>query len=91
LEKLVGITPEKKQEAADQLDAWYGELTDPAQELMGGIYNGLSAWLRNDESSVLHFRFTKSLYYPVSMTLGVNYQFEPPMADEQYLHLPGQP
>jgi hypothetical protein len=74
LEKLVGITPEGKQEAADQLDEWYGELTDPAQELLGGIYNGLSGWLRNEESSVLHFRFNKSLYYPVSMTLGVNYQ-----------------
>lgn len=74
LEKLVGITPEGKQEAAGQLDAWYGELTDPAQELLGGIYDGLSSWLRNDESSLLYYKFNKSLYYPVSMTLGVNYQ-----------------
>jgi hypothetical protein len=74
LEKLVGITPEGKQEAAEQLDAWYGELTDPAQELLGGIYDGLSGWLRNDESSLLYYKFDKSLYYPVSMTVGVNYQ-----------------
>jgi hypothetical protein len=74
LEKLVGITPEGKQEAADQLDAWYGELTDPAQELLGGIYDGLSSWLRNDESSFLYYKFDKSLYYPISMTVGVNYQ-----------------
>jgi hypothetical protein len=60
LEKLVGITPEGKQEAADQLDAWYGELTDPAQELLGGIYDGLSGWLRNDESSLLYYKFTKA-------------------------------
>jgi hypothetical protein len=74
LEKLLGISPEGKKEAADQLDEWYGELTDPAQELLGGIYNGFSAWLRNDESSLLYYRFDKSLYYPISMTLGVNYQ-----------------
>ena len=74
LEKLAGITPEAKKEAADQLDEWYGDLTDPAKELMGGIYDGLSGWLRNDESGNLHFRFSKRLYYPISMTLGFNYQ-----------------
>ena len=74
LEKLVGITPEGKREAAEQLDAWYDELTDPAQELLGGVYDGLSNWLRNDEGSLLYYRFTKSLYYPISMTLGFNYQ-----------------
>jgi hypothetical protein len=74
LAKLVGMTPEKKREAADQLDEWYNELTDPAQELLGGIYNGLSGWLRDDEGSLLYYKFDKSLYYPISMTLGFNYQ-----------------
>jgi hypothetical protein len=91
LEKLVGITPEGKQEAADQLDAWYGELTDPAQELLGGIYDGLSGWLRNDESSLLHYRFDQkpvlSSQYDRGGQLPMNHRWHV----QQYLHLSGQP
>lgn len=74
LEKLLGITPEGKKEAAEQLDDWYNDLTDPAQELFEGIYDGFSGWLKNDESSKLYYSFSKSLYYPISMTVGANYQ-----------------
>ena len=74
LEKLLGITPEKKQNAADQLDDWFVDLSDAEKEVFGGIYDGLSGWLKNEDPAKLYYSFTKRMYYPVSMTLGVNFQ-----------------
>lgn len=74
LEKLVGITPEKKLEAADKLDEWYGDLDDQQRELYGDIYDGFSSFLRSEEPLSIYYDFTKRLYYPVSMTVGANYQ-----------------
>ncbi len=74
LEKLVGITPEKKLEAADDLDEWFGDLDDGQREVYGGIYNGLSSFLRNTEPAQIYYEFQKRLYYPLSMTVGANYQ-----------------
>ena len=76
-EKLLGITPDKKQIASEQLDGWYGDLTDPGKEIFGGLYDGLSGWLNNDEPVNLHYDFDKRLYYPMSMTLGANFQLNP--------------
>lgn len=77
LEKLLGITPEKKQEASDNLDAWYEDLSDPQKEIFGGLYGGLSDWLNTPSNAALYYDFDKRLYYPVSMTLGANYQLNP--------------
>lgn len=74
LEKLLGITPEKKQNAAEQLEDWYVDLSDAEKEIFGGLYDGLSGWLNKDEPAKLHYSFSKRLYYPMSMTLGVNFQ-----------------
>ena len=74
LEKLVGITPEKKAEASEQLDAWYADLNDPQKEVFADIYEGLSSWLNNTEPASIYYQFQKRLYYPMSMTAGVNFQ-----------------
>ena len=73
-EKLIGMTPDKKEAASEQLDAWYGDLNDTEQEIFGGLYNGLSGWLNNDEPINLHYNFDKRLNLPVSMTAGFNFQ-----------------
>ncbi|SIN73186.1 hypothetical protein [Algoriphagus halophilus] len=74
LEKLVGITPEGKKEAAEKLDNWYEGLDDPEKNVFGGVYQGLSNYLNNSEAGKIYYEFEKSLYYPVSMTAGFNYQ-----------------
>jgi len=73
-EKLLGINPEKKQIASEQLDAWYGDLNDPQKEMFGELYNGLSGWLNAAEPINLHYDFNKRLNYPMSMTAGANFQ-----------------
>ncbi len=77
LEKLLGLTPEKKQAASDDLDSWYEDLSDARQEVFGDLYNGLSDWLNTPSDAAIYYDFDKRLYYPVSMTLGVNYQLNP--------------
>ena len=77
LEKLLGLTPEKKKEASDDLDAWYEDLSDPQKEVFGGLYGGLSDWLNTPSDASIYYDFNKRLYYPVSMSLGVNYQLNP--------------
>ncbi len=74
LEKLVGITPEKKEQASEQLDAWYEDLSDAEQEFFGGLYDGLSGWLNNPDPASIYYTFQKRLNYPMSMTAGVNFQ-----------------
>ena len=74
LENLVGITPEKKQNALEQLNAWYGDLTSREQEVLAPIYDGLSGWLSRDESTFIYYSFNKRLYYPWSLSAGVNFQ-----------------
>ncbi|TNJ44310.1 hypothetical protein KFZ70_03125 [Tamlana fucoidanivorans] len=74
LEKLVGITPEKKAAALNQLNDWYDELPDSEQEVLFPIYDGASRWLSSNEPVELKYRFDKTMYYPVSMSLGVNMQ-----------------
>ncbi len=74
LEKLVGINPEKKAIASEQLDAWYADLPQQGQQVLEGFYNGVSNFLNNEEPVTLYYQFKKRLYYPISMTTGVNFQ-----------------
>ena len=74
LEKLVGITPEGKQNALEQLDAWYGDLTSKEQEVLAPIYDGISGYLSKGESTFIYYEFEKRLYYPWSLSAGVNFQ-----------------
>jgi hypothetical protein len=64
----------KREQASEQLDAWYGDLNDAEQEVFGGIYEGLSGWLNSPEPVSIYYSFQKRLYYPMSMTTGVNFQ-----------------
>lgn len=74
LEKVVGITPEGKQNALNGLNDWYDDLSDRQQTVLEPVYNGLSSYLGNDDPVELKYQFNKELYYPVSMTLGFNLQ-----------------
>ena len=74
LEGLVGITPEKKASASEQLDDWYDDLSSTEQGVIGPIYNGISSWLNNEDPIELHYAFEKSLYYPLSLMVGFNFQ-----------------
>jgi hypothetical protein len=71
---LVGITTEDKQRASNQLDGWYNDLPAYEQEIFGGVYNGLSSFLNDDEAGTLYYEFKKKLYYPWSLSVGANYQ-----------------
>ncbi len=74
LGKVTGITNEDKLRASDQLDAWYDELSNKQQEIVEPLYTGLSTWLNNGKTTNLYYTFDKKLYYPWSMSVGVNYQ-----------------
>ena len=74
LEGLIGITPEDKAKASEQLDAWYSELSNTEQEILSPVYEGLNGWLTNPDPQTLYYNFNKELYYPWSMSAGFNYQ-----------------
>lgn len=74
LSSLTGLSAEDKHQASGQLDDWYNNLPDNQQDRFGDVYNSLSGWLNNEEGTILHYKFNKSLYYPWSATAGVNYQ-----------------
>lgn len=74
LSNLTDISSEDKQNAQGQLDDWYDELPQNQQEAFAGMYDKLGNWLSDEEDTYLYYSFNKKLYYPWSMTLGVNYQ-----------------
>ncbi|MCV9386296.1 hypothetical protein [Reichenbachiella ulvae] len=74
LEKLVGITPEGKEDALQQINAWYDNLSESEQDIFGDLYDGLSNWLGNGESTYIYYDFKKRLYYPWSINAGFNFQ-----------------
>ncbi|WP_044209343.1 hypothetical protein [Flammeovirga sp. OC4] len=74
IEKLVGITPEGKQRVSQNLDTWYGQLNPTEQQILEPIYQGASNLLNNPDPMTLYYEFDKALYYPWSMSLGINYQ-----------------
>ena len=75
LEKLVGITPDGKSRALEQLDQWYAGLTDTEQQVLAPLYDGASRWLSSDDPVTLNYRFKKALPYPVSLNIGINFQW----------------
>lgn len=74
LEGLIGITPEGKQRASQQLDGWYNQLSGIEKEVFEGIYTGASNYLNSTDPQNLYYTFDKKLFYPWSMSLGLNYQ-----------------
>ncbi|NLR93991.1 hypothetical protein [Flammeovirga agarivorans] len=74
IEKLIGITPEGKQRASQQLDGWYNQLSGTEKQIFEGIYTGASNFLNSTDPHNLYYTFDKALYYPWSMSLGINYQ-----------------
>jgi hypothetical protein len=75
LEKLVGITPDDKSRALEQLDQWYDGLTDTEQQVLAPIHDGASRWLSSNDPVNLNYRFKKTMPYPVSLNVGVNLQW----------------
>jgi hypothetical protein len=75
LEKLVGITPDDKSRALEQLDQWYAGLTDTEQKVLAPIYDGASSWLSSSDPVKLDYRFKKTLPYPVSLNVSVNLEW----------------
>ncbi|WP_027138626.1 hypothetical protein [Gaetbulibacter saemankumensis] len=73
-DKNLGITPEKKERALEQLNGWYDGLSDREQEVLEPFYSGASRWLSSDDPILLHYRFNKFLNNPVSLSTGFNYQ-----------------
>jgi hypothetical protein len=74
ISNLIGLTNEKKQRASDQLDDWYNELTETERNILEPVYQGVSGWLNDSDPIELDYEFNKRLFYPVSMSVGFNYQ-----------------
>jgi hypothetical protein len=75
LTKMFGGDGSKKANALDDLNNWYGDLPESKQEEFGNIYDKLEGWLSNDGGdSYIYYTFSKKLFYPWSMTTGLNYQ-----------------
>jgi len=72
--EMVGFSQEEKEDALNNLNDWYDDLPQHSQDQLEGIYDGFSGWLENGEDTYLRYSFDKRLYYPWSMTLGLNYQ-----------------
>jgi hypothetical protein len=58
----------------DDLNDWYSELPQYQQETFREFYETLQAGLNGEEDKYIYYSFDKKLYYPWSMTAGVNYQ-----------------
>jgi hypothetical protein len=70
----LGITNERKEQALGELNDWYDGLPQNIQIDIGDFYNAMEGWLSNESDTYLYYTFNKRLYYPWSMTAGVNYQ-----------------
>ncbi len=60
----------------EQLDDWYDGLPANEQELFANFYDNMSGWLSDEEDTILYYQFDKKLYYPWSMTVGLNWQID---------------
>jgi hypothetical protein len=69
-----GITPEQKENALGELNDWYDGLPQNVQTDLEDVYDRVEGWLSNDSDAYLYYTFDKKLYYPWSMTVGLNYQ-----------------
>lgn len=75
LEDALGITPEDKERAAEELDDWYNGLGPIDQALFEDFYNNLSGWLKYDDDTILYYDAEKSLKTPWAVIIGGQYQF----------------
>ena len=75
LEDALGITPEDKERAAEELDDWYNGLGPIDQALFEDFYNNLSGWLKYDDDTILYYDAEKSLKTPWAVVIGGQYQF----------------
>ena len=69
-----GITNERKEQALGELNDWYDGLPQNIQTDVEDFYDTMDGWLSNESDTYLYYTFNKKLYYPWSMTAGVNYQ-----------------
>lgn len=75
LDNLLGISPEDKERASQELDDWYNGLPELEQRLFEGMYNSISGWLNNGETDKLYYDFEKYLITPWNVVIGGQYQF----------------
>ena len=74
LDDLLGISPEDKERASQELDDWYNGLPELEQRLFEGLYNSISGWLNNGETDRLYYDFEKYLITPWNVVIGGQYQ-----------------
>lgn len=79
LNTLTGISQEDKQQAADDLDAWWDSPDNPLNPIekkaLEPIKDDIDDWLRNDTDAILYYDFTKEMINPFSFVFGGQYQF----------------
>lgn len=75
LTEMMNMTEDEQQNASDQLDDWYGELSPPRQELLEPIYDKLSGMLNDGEDSFLYYDFDKKVIQKWNMLAGFQFQF----------------
>jgi hypothetical protein len=79
LNTLTGISQEDKQQAADDLDAWWDSDDNPLgpveKKALEPIKDKVDGWLRNGEDAILYYDFTKKMRNPFSLIVGAQYQF----------------
>ena len=74
LTEKLGVDTGWRDGASEKLDDWYSELNQYDQAKYGDFYNNVDNFLTSGEDTVLHYKTDKSIYYPWSMTLGLNWQ-----------------
>lgn len=79
LNTLTGISQEDKQQAADDLDAWWDGPDNPLNPIekkaLEPIKDDIDGWLRNDTDAILYYDFVKEMVNPFSFVVGGQYQF----------------
>ena len=58
----------------EDLTDWYDELPQYQQETFREFYEALQGGLSGEGDKYIYYTFNKKLYYPWSMTAGINYQ-----------------
>jgi len=61
-------------EKKEDLEDWYNELPEYKQDAVSDLYEAFQSSLSGEGDEFIYYTFDKKLYYPWSMTVGVNYQ-----------------
>lgn len=75
LSEVSGVSQEDKQQASDQLDAWYNSLGPIEQNTLEPFYNRVSGWLNNGDDTILYYDVNKDVVTQWNMIVGGQYQF----------------